>query len=173
MKTTKTMSMAQQEFDRFARDNEAVAKALPAHMMFLMMDEATKAGLVMRADVQHRLNMGATAPLAGLDEFSVARLARKIDGNARILLRDLSPGSAKDGLYICAMFVMALITEGFVKSDQGNMAVLVALMLLEDVKCEFPDENGGKPQWGLDEAKWKRGARALLSRAVLLGFYSR
>lgn len=168
---TKTMSAAQALVEGTARDLEVVGLCLPAHMMFLMMEQCSKSGLEMRPDVLQKLNMGAAAPLAQFDEFSVARLARKIDENAKVLLRDLSPDSLREGLYICAMFVMALVSESYLKRDRGNMAVLVALMLLDDVKDEKPDANGVKADWGLEEQRWKTGARKILSRAVLLGLY--
>ena len=154
------------------RDQEIVERCLPAHMLFLMIEECRKIGLELRADVARQLNVSAIAPLARVDSLSVARLARRVDDDARALLRDLSPDDPRDGLYCCATFVLTLVDEGRL-ADKDNMAVLVALLLLQDVKEDRPDEDGAEAVWRVQEARWAEEAKKLLRRVVLLGYYAR
>ena len=147
-----------------------VERCVPAHMMVLMMQECSKIGLEMRADVQHHLNVASVAPLAECDTLSVARLARRVDEVATTLLKDLSPDDPREGLYACAMFCLVLVEEGRI-ADVKNQAVLVSLMLLDDLKDESKDVNGEGVVWHLRERKLKEDARRLLSRATLQGLY--
>jgi hypothetical protein len=55
--------------------------------------------------------------------------------------------------------------------DPRNQAVLVALLLLDDVKNDKPDVNGELPVWKLDEILWKTEAKKMLRRANLMGLY--
>lgn len=154
------------------RDQIVVENALPAHMMFLMMEECQKIGIVMRSDVLHKLNVASAQPLAKLDTFSVARLAKRIDDAARSLLHDLSPDDPRHGLYVCAMFALTLVDEGFIL-DRTNMAVLVALMLMSDIEDENKDVNGEGAVWRIEQARWKKEAGSLHVRAALLGLFNK
>jgi hypothetical protein len=158
--------------DLKARDRAIVERALPAHMLFLMMEECQKIGYGLRADVMRHLNMAAAAPLASCDQLSVARLARRIDDAATTLLHDLSPDDPRHGLYCCATFTLLLVDEGRIE-DKGNQAVLAALLLLDDVKDDRPDEEGQGAGWRLQEGRWRNEAKKLLSRAVLMGVYAK
>ena len=153
------------------RDQKIVETALPAHLMFLMMEECQKIGLELRADTMHHLNNAAAAPLAQLDTFSVARLAKKIDDIARSLLNDLSPDDPRHGLYCCAMFTLMLVDEGWLQ-DKGNMAVLVALALLDDIRNDMADVDGRSAVWHLEEHKWRKAAGSMHVRAALQGVFN-
>ena len=166
------MNQEQAQIDLAARDLTVIETALPAHMMFLMMEECQKAGYELRADVMHHLNVASVAPLSRIDTFSVARLAKQIDDAARSLLRDLSPDDPRHGLYCCAQFILTLIDEGR-WSDARNQAVLVALLLMDDAKNDDKDAYGNEAVWRVEEQRWKEGAKKLLQRAMLLGFYTR
>jgi hypothetical protein len=163
--------MKAERIDMKSRDVRVVEKALPAHLMFLMMEECQKIKLELRADVMVHLNRAAIAPLVRLDELSVARVARRIDETARILLRDLAPDDPRHGLYSCAMFVLVLVEEGRL-TDVGNQAVLTAMLLMEDIKDERKDERGQGVVWRLEEQRWKNEAKKLISRSVLMGLYA-
>ena len=152
------------------RDLTTVEQALPAHMMFLMMEQVQRLGLELRADVLLHLNRAAIAPLARLDELSVARVARRIDDSAKTLLHDLSPDDPRHGLYCCAMFCLTLVDEGRIL-DVRNQAVLVAMLLLDDIRDDSKDVLGAGVVWRLQEGQWKKEARKLLGRAILMGFY--
>ena len=78
--------------------------------------------------------------MAQLDPFSVSRLARRVDDVARALLEDLSPDDPRHGLYCCAMFVLLLVDEGRL-FDVQNQAVLVAMLLMDDVKDDKKDRH--------------------------------
>lgn len=157
--------------DLRARDLSGVELALPAHMMFLMMEECRKAGYELREDVQHRLNVASASPLSRLDTFSVARLAKEIDDAARALLHDLSPDDPRDGLYCCVQFALKLVDEGRL-NDPKNMAVLVALLLMDDIKDERKDGAGNEAVWHIEEKRWKDAAGRMMMRAVLQGYYA-
>jgi hypothetical protein len=152
-------------------DRQLVERCLPAHMMVLMMEECQKIGLEMRPDVLHRLNVASIAPLAKSDAFTVARLAMRVDDAARTLLNDLSPDDPRHGLYSCAMFAITLVDEGRI-ADVKNMAVLVALMLMDDLKDDAPDEQGQGVVWRLQEQKLKQEAKKLLGRCALMGLFA-
>lgn len=152
------------------RELEAVQQAVPAHMMFLMMEQCQGAGLELRADVLHHLNNAAAAPLAKLDALSISRAAQRIDDVARLLLHELSPDDPRHGLYCCTQFVLTLVDEGRF-SDAKNQAVLVALLLMDDVKDDRPDTDGALPVWREEQIKWEQEAKKMLRRANLLGYF--
>ena len=148
-----------------ARDKTIVETAVPAHMLALMIEECGKLGLELRADVLAHLNRAAAAPLARLDAFSISRLAQRIDDVATALLRELNPDDPRHGLYCCVMFVMKLVDEGRFP-DVRNQAVLVSMLLLEDVRDERKDVDGQGVVWRLQEAKWQEEAGKMLNRAA-------
>ena len=152
------------------RDLQVVETVLPAYMLCLMIEEAQKKGFELRADVIAHLGRAAALPLAKVDELSVSRLARQVTDVATTLLADISPDDPREGLYCCAMFVLTLIDEGRF-ADVRNQAVLVSLLLMDDVRDDTPDVNGALPVWRLEEAKWKKAAKQMLSRAHLMGLY--
>lgn len=153
-------------------DISILERTVPAHMLVLMTDQCRKIGLELRADAQHRLNMASAAPLAKLDNFSVARLAKQTDDIATGLLNDLSPDDPREGLYCVVSFILKLVAEGRL-ADKTNMAVLVSLQLMDDIRDEKPDEKGEGIQWYVREKAWQTAAGKLLSRAVLQGLYHR
>ena len=156
--------------DLRTRDREVAERAVPAMMLFLMMENCKKIGMEMRADVLHHLNRASIAPLSQLDTVSISRVAKQVDDVATTLLREFSVDDPREGLYVAAMFVLMLVEEGKMR-DKGNQAVLVSLMLVDDVRDEEPDDNGFRPVWTLNEKKWKDAAGKLMNRALIMGFY--
>lgn len=154
-----------------SKELDAAEACLPAHMMFLMMEQCQKQGLEMRADVLHKLNVASVSPMANLDSFAARRVAQKVDDVARSLLHTLNPDDPRDGLYACAMFALHLVDEGFIR-DARNQAVLVALLLMDDLKDERPDVKGQGVVWGIREQAWKKSAGAMHVRAALQGVYT-
>lgn len=153
------------------REQVTVERALPAQMMLAMNDMCTSRGLtVLRPDVLQKLQTAVVAPLAQLDNMSISRNAKVIDSHATTLLNDLSPDDPRDGLYCCAMFCLMLVDEGRLE-DKTNMAVLVAMLLMDDVKDDRPDKQGEIAPWRLDEMRWKAKAKTLIRRANLMGLY--
>lgn len=157
--------------DLKARDMAVVETALPAHLMFLMAEECARKGLILREDVQHKLNVASAAPLSQLDTLSVVRVAKEIDKVARDLLHDLSPDDPRDGLYCCVQFCLKLVDEGRL-NDPQNVAVLVALLLMDDIKDDKRDEAGNEVVWRMDEKRWKDAAGRMMMRAVLQGYFA-
>ena len=147
--------------------------ALPAHMLFLILEEAGRRGVQAREDLRHRLNVAAMTPLQGLDDLTVSRAAKKIDEAATSLIRLLKTSDVREALYQLAMFPLVLVDEGYfgTPKDQGSMATLVGMLLIEDAKAEAPDVNGFSPIWALNEQSFKKAARDLLRKAQLLGYY--
>jgi hypothetical protein len=152
------------------RDADVVERALPAHMLVLMAEQCMKAGYEFRSDVLHRLNMAAAAPLAKCDQLSIARLAKRIDDCAVTLLRDLSPDDPRHGLYSCAMFALSLVSEGRIE-DKQNQAVLVSLLLIDDLKDESKDTAGNGAVWKFEEQRLVLEAKKLIGKSVLMGLY--
>lgn len=151
-------------------DTVLVEQILPAHMMTLMLEQCGSVGVEARADLIHKLNNAAAAPLASLDMFSVSRIAKKTDDAARALLHELSPDDPREGLYVSAMLAIVLLDEGLI-TDPQNMAVLVGLLLMEDVKDDSRDVNGQSAIWKERERQWQKDAKNLIRRAKLLGYY--
>jgi hypothetical protein len=156
--------------DMRKRDQKVAEQTVPAHMLFLMMEQCQKAGYEVRSDVMHHLNVAVAAPLAGLDDLSVARLAKKTDDIAVSLLHDLSPDDPREGLMVSAMMILRLIDEGKWK-DVTNQAVLVSTLLMDDVKDEHKGKGDTGPFWRIEEKKWQDAAGKLLVRAMLQGLY--
>lgn len=149
------------------KETEAVEQAVPAHMLFQMMEECKKVGFVLRGDVMQHVNVAAVAPLKNLDELTIRRLALRIDGAATSLLHELSPDDPRDGLYCVAMFCLKLADEMRIK-DLQNQAILASLLLIEDLKHDHPTE---EVVWTLQEKRWKDKAGKLMMRAVLQGLF--
>ncbi|WP_339084788.1 hypothetical protein [Hyphomicrobium sp. ghe19] len=141
-------------------------------MLVLMLEACARQGFECRSDILMHLNNAAASPLAGLDAFSISRLAKRIDDIAVSLLTHLSPDDPRDGLYCTAMFCLKLVDEGLLE-DKQNQAVLVSLMLIDDVKDDQKDVNGAESVWRVDEARWKASAGNMLHRAHLQGLYLR
>ena len=152
------------------RDTAVVELALPAYMMAYMVEATQKRGFILRADVIAHLGRAAVLPLTRIAEASVSLMARKITDAAAELLRELNPADPRHGLYCLAMFVLMLVDEELFP-DPRNQAVLVALLLLDDVKNDKPDVNGELPVWKLDEILWKTEAKKMLRCANLMGLY--
>ena len=167
-----TMLAAASESRMRDDDRTKVGLCLPAHMMYLMIEAAVGKGLVVRADVLHKLANASAVPLAKESMVNVSRLAKRVDDAARVLLRDLSPDNPIEGLYCCAMFVLTLVDEGYLL-DRQNMAVLVALLLLADVRDQEKDAEGTRPISSLNEARWQAAGKKLLNRALIVGYYAR
>ena len=157
--------MLDQNSDKFL-----IQQCIPAHLLFLMLEECEKEGLEMRSDVKHKLNVATVAPVADKDPVTVRRVALHTDTVAVSLLHLLAPDDPRHGLYACAMFVLLLVAEGRLQ-DKGNMAVLVALMLMEDAKDDRKDTAGNDPIWHLEERKLRDEAKKLVRRANLSGYY--
>lgn len=157
--------------DLKARDQQALEQIVPAHMLFLMMEQCQNAGYEVRSDVMQHLNLAVAAPLAKFDDVSVSRVAKKSDDISRALLHDLSPDDPREGLYVCAMFILRLVDEGK-WTDVKNQAVLVSMLLMDDVRDET--RHGKKddgPVYRLSEQRWRVAAGKLLFRAMLQNLY--
>ena len=63
-----------------------------------------------------------------------------------------------------------LADEGRIE-DKTNMSVLVAMLLMDDVKDDRPDKQGELAPWRLDEMRWKEKAKKLIRLANLMGLY--
>ena len=133
------------------RDTAVVELALPAYMMAYMVEATQKRGFILRADVIAHLGRAAVLPLTRIAEASVSLMARKITDAAAELLRELNPDDPRHGLYCLAMFVLMLADEELFP-DTANQAVLVALLLLDDVKNEQAQTSTESFRyWKLDE----------------------
>ncbi len=146
-------------------ESDAVAYAVPAHMMVLAFNECLRKGWTMRMDVHQKLDMSAGVPLVGFDPLSIMRLATKIDAIATELLRELNPDNEVDALHTVAMFTLQLIDEGLLK-DATAIVVVVALLLMEDIKQ-------GNEDWPFKEKYLRAQGKLLLHKATRAGLYQR
>lgn len=152
------------------RDSQVVELAAPAYMLLYVMEKVAANGFELRADVVQHLGRAAILPLTKIDELSVARVARRVDDIATTLLRDLNADDPRHALYVCAMFVLLLVDKRLY-ADPGSQAVLVSVLLTEDIRDARPDADGQGPVWRLEEQKWLNEAKSLLQRANLMGLY--
>lgn len=150
--------------DAAALERARVELAVPAHMLVLMSQEVGKRGWSLRADVVHYLNNASVVPLQGLDQLSVARVARRVDDVSRALLHALSPDEPVRGLLSVAYFVLKLVDEGLF-DDPKNQAVLASLLVVEEAKHEL--------EWRFNGQRLQVEAENLLLKARLMGLYFR
>jgi len=115
--------------------------------------------------------MAVAAPFARLDDLAAELLAKRADEIAKGLLAKL-PDNSLDRLYSVCMFNMKLVDEGLL-DDKQNMAVLVSLLLLDDVEDDRKDVDGREALKVADHTRWKTYASAALSSANLHGLYLR
>lgn len=147
-------------------EKSVVETALPCHMLWTMAQSVVAGGYQLRPDILQRLNAGAAAPLAVLDnDDGIRRVAKRVDELARMLLFALSPDDPVHGFYSCAMFCLKLVDEGYL-DDVTNMAVLVSMLLIDELK-----EEGGVESYPFKELLLKQEAGKLLSRAQKEGIY--
>lgn len=154
---------AQEMEEAEKKEANAIAYALPAHMLTLMFLECQSKGWELRMDVFDKLDKSSGVPLVGFDPLTISRLARKIDGHANYLLRELSPENPVDGLHSVAMFVLTLIDEALL-GDPRAIVVIVSLLLMEDIKV-------GNEDWPFKERFLREQGKKLLHRANLVGLY--
>lgn len=147
--------------DMATRERNAIAYALPAHMMTLMFYDCRKAGWTLRMDVVDKLDKSAGVPLVGFDPLTISRLCKIIDEHAVALLHELSPDSPVDGLHMCAMFVLLLVDKGLI-ADATAICVVVALLLMEDIK-------DGEGNWPFKERFLRQEAAKLLHGRIFAG----
>jgi hypothetical protein len=148
-----------------AQVKAAVETALPALMLSLMAGKCVEAGFEFRPDILGRLNVAAVAPLSSLSDYSVSVAAKKLDEHSELLLRDLGVSDPEHGLYSCCMFVLKLVEEKFF-ADSSNMAVMVSLLLLNELR-----DSGSEGSFRLNKKHLDRDAGHVLRKAQLLGYF--
>lgn len=153
-------------------DKELVEASLPAYLMLMAVHNCHRNQIDLRADVAHHLDRASAAPFSGLHGIDARRVAQKVEDTTKTLLNCLDSSEPRESLYACALFTLRLVDEGFL-SDQTNMAVMVALLLMNDLD----DAENGTPDdayarlLGTRES-WSRKAGALHTRAALLGYFN-
>ena len=163
LKSTTFLSPAQAELLR-NQERERVELGLPAHLLFLTLEEVTRKKVYeFRPDIFIKLNQSAVLHLAGLDNLTIARVAKKIDDAAKTLISVPSQEDSRHVLACSCFWILKLVDEGLF-TDRTNMAVVVALLLINDMR-----EMGS--EWLNDEAIASKTAGTMLQRAKLLGYY--
>lgn len=143
---------------------ERVETALPAHLLFLMLEKVTEEKVYeFRPDILVKLNRAAIVPLSDLDPLTITRVAGRTDELARALIAGLSLDDSRLGLASSAFFILKLVDEGLFQ-DRTNLAVVVALLLIEDMRAEGSE-------WPNAEVACQLYASKMLRSARLLGCY--
>lgn len=150
-------------------EKQLIEQCLPGHMMHLMASGVVTAGYQLRPDIMQKLNVSAAAPLAALkdDMNAIKRCAKEIDSIATRLLWDLAPQDPVHGMYACATFCLLLVEERRLL-DAQNMAVLVAMVLMDDLKSE-----GFAETYHYKEKILEAEAHKLISKAIKEGYYGK
>ncbi len=156
-----------EEQDRLLLELSCIETAIPAHMMWMMAQSLLAANYRLRPDILKQLNVAGMAPLAALgnDYVAIQRAAKRVDDIAKKLLFRLSPDKPTHGFYACAMFCLYIAEEGFF-ADVHNMAVLVAVVLIDELKTE-----GGAEDYSFREKILLQEAKKLLSEAQREGLF--
>lgn len=145
-------------------EQERVETALPAHLLFLMLEEVTAKGVYeFRPDIMIKLNRASIVPLRDLDPLTITRVAGRTDEIARTLINGLSLDDTRLGLASSAFFILKLVDEGLF-TDRTNLAVVTALLLIEDMRAEGSE-------WPNAEVACQLYASKMLRSARLLGCY--
>lgn len=147
-----------------ANELHRVELALPSHLLVITMAHAEQKGWELRPDMLMRLNRSAAVPLVGLDHFSVARLAKRVDDAAKGIVFGLMNEHPCHPLAVAAQFICLLVAEGLFP-DPRNQAVLASLLLLEDLKHEGAE-------YHYQEKLLMKEAKSWLLRANLQGLYA-
>lgn len=149
-----------------AQHMQRVERGVLPHMLMLMCERAGRSGFELRDDFMRAISLATISVMADLDDLSISRTAKAIDDNARMLLHDLSPDNAVQGLITVAYFALRLTDTGL-WTDPGNNAVLQSIALVEDAK------QGGEAWAGINLMKAAQDADNLLTRSRLLGLFDR
>lgn len=152
-----------------AQEKRLIEECLPGHMMNLMGQGVVAAGFQLRPDILQKLNVASAAPLVALkdDLEAVKRCAKEVDSVSTKLLWDLAPQDPVHGLYACAVFCLLLVEERRLL-DAQNMAVLVSMVLMDDLKQE-----GYSEHYHYKEKILTAEAHKLISKAVKAGYYGK
>lgn len=145
------------------RDRKILLRTVPPYMILLATQALAKKGTTLRADVMEALERASYAPLSGLDELSIARVAKRIDAVATALLHDISPDNELEVLTIVSSWVIRMVDEGIME-DRTNQSVLVALHLMDEAMAE-------PAYWGYNEVLARDKAALLMARGKLQGLY--
>jgi hypothetical protein len=152
--------------DRLVREKSVAETALPAMMLSLAAEEVLKAGYEFRADIQRRLGVAVVAPLSVLDSTSVPRASKRLAEISGEMLRELNADDPQHMLYSCCMFCLLLVAEDHL-ADKNNMAVLVSMLLLNELKHEGADSG-----YQHNEQRLEGEAKKLLGVAQRKGLYN-
>jgi hypothetical protein len=148
-------------------DLSVTEQCLPAHMMILMHDQAHTKGYQFRPDIVDKLNKAVEAVITTLPQERMVLVAKRIDGLAVSILRDVGASDPVQGFYCCAQFILVLVEEGYL-ADVDNMAVLVAMLVNTEI-----EDMGDLLDYKHDRAKVKSTAQNMLVRAQFQGCYTR
>jgi hypothetical protein len=155
------------QVDPALMERSLIELCLPAQLLYLMAVSVKAQGYEFRADMKERLSVAAAAPLSAVASQPawVSRIAQQVDTVSMRLANALAPDDPKHGLYTVAMFTIRLVDERLLHDPQ-NMGVLIAMLLMDDIKLE-----GGVEGYTFREHILKFDAERLLSAARKEGFY--
>jgi len=145
------------------KESQAVEASVPSHLLFLIVESiAAKKEYEFREDTMLHLNRAAIVPLAKLDSFTIARVAKRTDETVRSLLSGLSVDRLEHALAGSCFFVLKLVDEGLLPQD--NMAHIIAVGLIQDMRAEGS-------HWPKEEIVSVLMANKMLASARAIGLY--
>lgn len=146
------------------RSRQILIRTVPPHMMLLASERMKTAGETLREDVTHYLNVASVAPLSGLNDLELGRMAQRTDEIATHLIRELNPNDPKEVFIAACGFILRLVDEGLMP-DPGNQSVLCALHIMDEV---YADPGG----WNYNPFRIKQLTDNMMVRAKLQGLIS-
>lgn len=157
----------EEKLDLALLELSAVETAIPAYTLYLLTKSVHSAGYVFRGDIAARLNQGSAAPIVALNKhgIDISRVAKRLDDTALRVLRGVSYSTEVHLMYAVALFILKLIDLQLF-ADRGNMGVVVALLLMDDLKIE-----GGVDRYTYNEALLETTSNRLLHLFQQEGLY--
>ena len=144
-----------------------VRESLPAHMLFLMLETLKARGASIRPDFMPNLENAVLANFSKLDELTIARLAKRLDRDARDILREGGIGDAtEEGVIAVALMTLKLI-EASVLRDKGAIAVLISLQIVD----EASKDDVGREMWRWRDGMGEAMAGRMRNRGSALGYW--
>jgi hypothetical protein len=146
-------------------DKRACEKIIPAFIIALALEEMKKRGHEIRPDFLEHLNRAQELGLAGRDQVSQLRIAKRVDRDVTAATKDArNTDDTRTWAIAVVRFVLALADKGCLQ-DPGNVAVLIALAILDEAKGD------GSQDWAYETDKGLAISDRLLTRFRLLGYF--
>lgn len=117
-------------------ERESLDLSMLCYLPLLVLESImAKENMQARADWKQVLELGSVAPFAHFDDLSVARLAKRIDADAREVLKEAGISNLRHLMLSVCRLILILVDQGRVE-DKANSGVLFALAVMEEATVD-------------------------------------